>query len=147
MELVSIELSQLIRLLVAGQPTGRPPLPQVIRMLIDRYAFAGFPTKIEELSGGSIKLTEGAFQGKAIESFEIHGDGIIVRTKAPTGLLDAFADDLFAWMESQLGLRRVETHAIAKNYESHLIVRTKASVLRALDALTPIQELVSRSLK
>ena len=147
MELVSIENSQLIALFIAANPAGRPSVSYAVRLLVERYGFVGFPTKIDDLGGDSVGFREGAFQGKAIEIFNVHRDGIVVSAKAPTSLLDEFLDDLRKWMKAELGLESVDTHGVDKNYESHIVVRTNAPILRALDALAPIQEAMARSLK
>jgi hypothetical protein len=50
-------------------------------------------------------------------------------------------------METSLALKRLETHKVNCIYESTLLVRSNARILQSLDALAPIQEFISKSLK
>lgn len=77
MHLVSIENTRLIELFIAGRPEGQLPAMRAIPLLIERYKFRGFPTKLDEI-GESIKFAHGEFEEKPIEAFDIHRDGVVI---------------------------------------------------------------------
>ena len=147
LELVSIENSALTALFLATRPDGQPHLPRAFGELIKRYSFAGFPTKVEDLEATKITFRQGVFKDVGIASLDIYGDGVVITAKAPTDVLDAFLVDMCEWMETALGLKRVETHAINRAYESNVLVKSDAKFLKALDALRPVQDLVTKSVK
>ena len=138
MRLINIEHSQLITLFAAARPEGNLSVPRVVQLLTERYQFSGFPTKLEDLAKSSVSFRQGSFNGHPIDAFDIHSDGVVMKSKTPTAILDAFVEDLCAWMEETVGLERVKTHEVDKNYESQLVVQCEAPLLRALDALAPI---------
>lgn len=147
MELIGFENTQLTALFLASRVEGAPYLPRAAAALVERYSFSSFPIKLEELSGERVSFRHGLFQDAAIETFDIYRDGIIVASKSPSELLDAFVVDVCTWMETAIGLKRIETHDINKNYESYLIVHSEAALLKTLDGLAAIQDLIARCLK
>lgn len=114
--------------------------------LMKRYAFTIVP-KVEQLESNKIEFRQGAFNDVGIESFTIYNDGVVVSSKSSTDVLDTFLQDLNDWMETTFNLKKVETHAINRAYESTLLVRSNAKLLQALDALTPLQDIIGKSLK
>jgi hypothetical protein len=115
--------------------------------LIKRYGFAGFPTNVQQLEAAKVEFRQGAFKDTGIESFSIYGDGAVITSKSSTDVLDEFLKDVTEWMGSALSLKRVETHLINTAYESGLLVRSEAPLLKALEALAPIQDLLAKSVK
>jgi hypothetical protein len=146
LNLLSVESSRLTSLFLASRPQGQPPIPGGFAELVKRYSFAGFPTKLDELDSTRVAFRLGSFEGIGIDALEIYPDGVIVSAKAPTDVLDAFLNDLTQWMESALGLKRIETQAINRNYESSILVQSDVNILKHLDALKPVRDLVSKSL-
>jgi hypothetical protein len=146
-ELIGYDMSRLVSLFLAAPTRGQLYLPRAMQLLVERYKFAGFPMRVEELTSERVNFKQGLFGDVAIDTLEIYGDGLIVSSKSNSDILDAFLDDLCEWMEGALGLRKIETHAINKAYESHIMVRSEANVLRPLDVLTSARELISDSLK
>ena len=146
MELIGYDTSSLTALFMASRPQGQIPLARSMGELVKRYAFTIFP-KLDQLEAQRIEFRQGQFNDVGIESFSIYNDGIVVTSKSPTDVLDAFLEDVSVWMESTLGLKRVETHAINRAYESGLMVRSEAKLLHTLDALAPIQEMIAKSVK
>jgi hypothetical protein len=114
--------------------------------LMKRYAFTIVP-KVEQLESNKIEFRQGAFNDVGIESFTIYNDGVVITSKSSTDVLDAFLQDLTDWMETTFNLKKIETHAINRAYESMLLVRSNSKLLQALDALAPMREIISRSLK
>lgn len=146
MEVIGYDTSSLTALFMAGRPQGQFPLIRSMGELVKRYSFAVVP-KIEQLDSPKVEFRLGQFKDLGIESFSIYGDGVVITSKVSTDVLDDFLDDVCKWMESALGLRRIETHTINRSYESGLFVRSEAKLLRALDALAPIQEMIEKSVK
>jgi hypothetical protein len=147
MELVGFENTQLTELFLASRPEGQPYLPPAVVALVERYKFSGFPTKLDELTGDRVSFRHGLFSGSAIDVFDIYRDGIVVGSKSPSDLLDAFVKDICAWMGPAIGLHRIETHPVKRNYESHLIVKSQAPLLKTLEAVAEIGDLVGQALK
>lgn len=148
MELISIENTRLIELFVVAKTEGQLSGPQAIAKLVERYRFAGFPTKIEELSADSVTFKNGFFEQQQIDAFDIHRDGVVVASRTQSTVLDAFVKDLVEWARETFGLKRVVTHVTNnKNYESHIVVRTDAPVLGFLDKLAPVRKALAKSLK
>ncbi len=147
-ELIGYETSTLTALFLASRaPDGQIPLARAMGDLIKRYGFAGFPTNVQQLETAKVEFRQGAFGDVGIESFSIYGDGIVVTSKSSTDVLDGFLKDVTEWMGSTLGLKRIETHHINTAYESGLVVRSEAPLLKVLEALAPIQDLLVKSVK
>jgi hypothetical protein len=146
-KLLNIEHSRLTSLFITNRIEGQPAIPAAFAELIKRYSFAGHPTKIEELEANRITFRLGSFDNVSIESFEIYPDGVAVSAKAPTDLLDAFLTDVTQWMDAAFGLKRIETHDINRLYESTVVVQSSAPLLRPLDALQSIRQMISAALK
>lgn len=148
MDVIGHDTSSLTALFLASRsPQGQLPLARAMGELIKRYGFAGFPTNVQQLEASRVEFRQGVFNDVGIESLSIYGDGIVVTSKSPTDILDAFLADVTEWMESAFGLKRVETHDINRAYESGLLVRSEAKLLGALEALAPIQEMIAKSVK
>jgi hypothetical protein len=146
-ELLAIETSTLTALFLTSRPEGQLHLPQAVGELIKRYGFTAGPSRIEELEAAKVTFRQGAFKGVGIESFDIYRDGVVVTAKAPTEVLDAFLADVGEWVEGTLGLKRIDTHAINRNYESHMLVKSDAQLLKPLDPLLRLQEAISQTVK
>ena len=148
MELIGYDTSSLTALFLASRaPGGQVPLARAMSDLIKRYGFAGFPTNVQQLEAAKVEFRQGAFGDVGIESFSIYGDGVVVTSKSSTDVLDGFLNDVTEWMGSALGLKRIETHLVNTAYESGLVVRSEAPLLKVLEALAPIQDLLAKSLK
>ena len=80
----------------------------------------------------------GIFNNHPINSFEIYNDGIIVRSRISTEIIDEFIDDVVAWMSDELGLRRIETHQVSKSYNSELGVELDPKVFALFDRMKPV---------
>jgi len=146
-ELIGHDSSTLTALFVASSaPLGQLPIARAAFELVKRYGFTINP-KVEQLEATKVEFRQGAFNDVGIESFAIYNDGVVISSKSSTDVLDAFLQDLNEWMETTFSLRKVETHAINRAYESTLLVRSNAKLLQVLDALAPMQEFISKYLK
>ena len=146
MKIINYESSRLTALFTAAG-VGRVYLPKAVQLLAERYRFVGVPNRLEELSGEKVSFKHGVLNDIAIEALDIYNDGIIVSAKAASDILDDFVQDFCGWMENELGVERVETHGVNRAYESTLLIHSTAPLLRAVEALAPIQELLRRSVK
>ena len=90
---------------------------------------------------------DGRFDNVSLPSLEFHDDGIVIQSQLPSSVVDDFVKDLFAWMEPTIGLRRIATHPVYKTYQSELIVRTEAPILKVLGPAMALGEAISRGLK
>lgn len=146
MELVGIENTVLTRLFLATRPEGQPYLPRAAENFVGRYKFAAFPARIEELSADRVSFKHGLFNDVAFD-LDIFSDGVIVTSKSPSDVLDALLDDIITWMQTAIGLKKVETHPINTTYESYLIVHSAIGLLSILDGLAPVQKRLAKALK
>jgi hypothetical protein len=130
MELVGIENSRIIFLTLVHRPSGQVYLPEAAAKLVQRYSFAKYPS-LEELLKATQSFSMGTFKGVQIQDFSIYSDGVIVSSRSDTDILDAFLDDLFAWIASELGLVPVITDRPEKHYESTLVVKSETDLVLA----------------
>ena len=146
MELVGIENSVITRLFSTTRPEGSPYLPNAVAAFVDRYKFVESPTTIAQMTAERVSFKHGLYEGAAF-NLDVFSDGIIVGSKSQSSLLDSIVSDITDWMEKGVGLKKIETHEIRKSYESYLVVRSEARLLRALDAMKKIGAQVGASLK
>jgi len=147
MKLLAIEMSRLTVLLHVGRSEGQLFLPQAVSMLNARYGFSSYPSSYDEITSDRMDFKLGQFEGSAIESLELYGDGIIVTSRSDTDFIDRFFADLCQWIVDDLGLSIIKTHSIDRLYESNLIVETSKDVLKPLEAMASIGKLVEAELK
>src|ERR1700733_12670903 len=126
---------------------GQLPAARAIGELMKRYSFASGPTNIQQLEASKIELRQGEFNDTGIESLSIYSDGVIITSKSSTEVLDAFLVDAFEWLDSAFGLKLVESHTINRAYESNVLVHSDAKLLKALEAYTAVQELLTKHVK
>jgi hypothetical protein len=146
MELISIENSVVTRLFITSRTEGSPYLPSVVAAFVDRYKFVESPTTIAQMTADRVSFKHGAFEGVAF-NLDMFSDGVVVASKAPTTVCDAIVADITEWVEMTVGVKKIETHEVNKSYESYLVVRSEARLLRALDALNVIGTQVGALLK
>jgi hypothetical protein len=139
MDLIGIERTKIVSLFFVSNPAGQPVRAEMAAALTQRYNFAVAPAKIEDLRADKVTFAEGAFKGANIESLEIFSDGIVVAAKSPSEKVDEFIEDMLAWSENAFGLKRVETQAVNKIYESHLILKSEKKLFSVLDEMTKVQ--------
>lgn len=147
MKIIGYETARLIRLCIASSP-AQLYLPKAIELLVERYKFVGFPTKLEELAGTRNSFVHGVFKGVAIDQFDVYGDGLIIASKSPSAILDEFVDDLHEWLATAMNLRLVETLDHNRvSYETGLLVQSDSPVLGVLERLGPIKKSLQNALK
>jgi len=147
MKLLAIEMSRLTALFQLSRSEGQLFLPLASSMLSARYGFSISPSSYEELSGDRIDFRHGQFDGNAIESLEIYSDGIIVTSGSDTDFIDRFFDDLCQLITDDLGLSIIKTHSIDRIYDSTLVVETTKNILKPLEAVSKIGQMVEKGLK
>jgi len=147
MKLLSIEMSRLTALFNLTRAAGQLYLPAAVSAITEKYAFVGVPRSLEDLTSDRIDLTQGQFQGNAIDSLEIYSDGIVIASKSNTDFIDDFFVDLCDWMAHELGLSMIKTHSIDRIYDSNLIVEANENILKPLEALSVIGNIIDSELK
>lgn len=146
MEIVGFNGTAVTALFNLARREGAPPIVESAREAVERYKFAQ-PPKLEALFSDKIVFQNGVFQGTPIDAFEIYPDGIIVRGRCDSDVIDAFIDDAVGWFAGKTGAKRVETHRVGKNYESNLTVIGSDAMLRALAPLENVCRAVSAHLE
>lgn len=146
--MIGYDTSSLTALFLASRaPGGQLPLAPAMGELIKRYGFAGFPANVQQLEAAKVEFRQGTFRNSGIESFSLYGDGVVITSKSSTDLLDEFMTDVTEWMGTELGLKRIETHPVNIAYESNVLLRSEVPLLRLLDPLAPIQEVIAKAVK
>ncbi|WP_139247207.1 hypothetical protein [Hyphomicrobium sp. NDB2Meth4] len=143
MELVGFELSRLVSLSLTRRIAGQIYWPAALHALVERYHFSRHPSSYKEMTEEPISFAHGAFGDVAIDTFDIYSDGIIVTSRSRTDVLDEFVADVTEWMKVEFGMERLETHTISKIYESHILVRSDPTLLKVLEPLNEIAELLA----
>jgi len=147
LKLLAIEMSRLTALFHVTRSTGQLYLPAAVSAISERYSFIGIPKSLEELTSDRIDMTQGQFQGNAIDSLEIYNDGIVIASRSDTEFIDIFFTDLCTWMADELGLAMIKTRSVDRIYDSHLIVETDENILGPLEALSDIGNMIESNLK
>jgi hypothetical protein len=147
MELIAFENTKLISLFWAASNTKQPYWPRAIKLCSERYGFQSFPTTMNDFVSEKTHFRLGIFKDHPIDSFEAYSDGVVVNSKCDSSVLDEFVDDVTNWIGDEFGMRRIDTHAISKSYESDLVVRSDKNVLASLAAIERVQTAIGKHLK
>jgi hypothetical protein len=147
MELVAIDNSRVLRLFLTRRLSGQMYMPELCRSYSERYHFVVSPQSFEDMTSDPVSFSHGLFASSAIDQFSIYEDGVTVSAKADTELLDAFLDDVIDWSKTKFGLDRVETQAVSKSYESHIVFRSKKNILRPLSAYHEVASVIATGFK
>jgi len=118
-------------------------LPEAAAKLAQRYSFAKYPS-LEELLKATQSFSVGSFKGVQIQELSIYSDGVIVSSRSDTDVLDAFLDDLFAWVASELGIVPVVTNRPEKYYESTLVVKSETDLALATKPVKDVVDAFNR---
>ncbi|WP_419906868.1 hypothetical protein [Hoeflea sp.] len=139
MRLLSIVLSQITVLFNTTRPEGQEYRPHVARELVDRYAFADAPQSFSDLNAERVEFRHGLFQNSAIESLEIYNDGVVVKARSDTDIIDAFLTDLRQWAEEEIGLTFTVNRTINRMYDSRLIIEADPKIIGPLSVMTDLE--------
>jgi hypothetical protein len=143
MELVTIENSRIILLTQVHRPGGQTYLPEAAAKLVQRYSFAKYPS-VEEILKGTLSFSVGLFGGAQIQEMTIYNDGVIVASRSDTDILDAFLEDLFAWIAKEFGIVPVITNRPEKHHESTLVVKAKRDLALAIKPAREVGDAFNR---
>lgn len=125
MEFKAFEYSRVVFLMSVHRPAGQLFMPYAGAALVARYHFQKVPTT-EEISGDILNFGIGVFNGIGINEMQIYPDGLVITTRADTGLIEAFFDDLWSWAEGEWGLRETGIPPKERHYESAIVVKMEA---------------------
>jgi hypothetical protein len=151
MNLVSYEFGQALQFIRMDEvrPFSGLYLPDVIRIVAERYRFITVPTDIATANTTGVKFGTGvislAERQIAVTSLGIFNDGLLVETKN-TEDADLVTDDLIRWAVATLGFREPQTH-IPRRYGSHLVVDFDASIDRFLSNFGLFAGLIESAVK
>lgn len=144
MNLISTEHGQSLQLFVAEEV--RPPsglyLPDLIRMISERYAFAVFPTNYETIMKEGAKYKEGRFvtEGRtiAIKELGFFVDGVLAVTWN-TDDAEIVLNDLTVCAAQNFGFREPRTN-LPRKFVSSVVVEFDVELGKALTAFDELQE-------
>jgi hypothetical protein len=149
--LISTEHGQSLQLFVAEEV--RPPsglyLPDLIRKISERYAFAIAPTNYETVMKEGAKYKEGRFvvEGRtiAIKEMGFFVDGILAVTWN-TDDADVVLNDLILWAAQDFGFREPRTK-LPRRFVSSVVVEFDVELSRAVTAFDELQEGFASAIK
>ena len=147
MNLLAIENCRLTALFQIARIKGQLFLPEAALLLGSRYNFSTYPQSFEELSAEKIEFRHGQFEDVAIQTFEIYTDGVVISSRSDTDIIDLFLEDLSEWLKEDRDISFIKTHSINKIYDSTIIIQTDKSILKPLDTLTKIANVLQSELK
>src|ERR1044071_8534012 len=122
MELRSIEYSTIVRLTSLRREKGQMFLPKAISDFVERYQFQKYPGP-QDFAADSLAFQAGVFQDVGISEMTLYQDGIVVKTRARTDVLDAMLADMLQWA-AQHGIAETNIPPRETHYESAVIVET-----------------------
>jgi hypothetical protein len=149
--LISAEHGQSLQLFVAEEV--RPPsglyLPDLIRGISERYAFALWPTNYETIMKEGAKYKEGRFvtEGRtiAIKDLGFFVDGVLA-VAWNTDDSDLILNDLIVWAAQNFGFREPRTK-LPRRFVSSVIIEFDAELGKALRAFDELQEGFASAIK
>jgi hypothetical protein len=144
MNLISTEHGQSLQLFAAEEV--RPPsglyLPDLIRNISERYAFAVGPSNYETVMKEGAKYKDGRFviEGRtiAIKDLGFFVDGVLA-VAWNTDDAEAILNDLIVWVVQNFGVREPRTR-LPRKYVSSVVVEFDAELSKALTAFEELQE-------
>src|SRR6516225_397606 len=151
MNLISTEHGQSLQLFVAEEI--RPPsglyLPDLIRKISERYAFAIGPSNYETVMKEGAKYKDGFFviEGRtiAIKDLGFFVDGALV-VAWNTDDAEAILNDLIGWVVQNFGVREPRTK-LPRKYVSSVVVEFDGELGGALTAFEELQERFGSAIK
>jgi hypothetical protein len=133
MKLVSVKQARAIWLinLIDLNPRGRNMLA-LVQNIVNRYHFAQFPTKPEELDlSKGVKFRWGTVQKNDVPiniDLTIYNDGFLADTRSSTNDSDAFLDEFLTYMAEEFNFVPYNEVIRTKSYVSELFVTTDKSL-------------------
>ena len=144
MNLISTEHGQSLQLFLAEEvrPLSGIYLPDLIRQISERYAFAIWPPNYETVMKEGAKYKEGrlltAERTIAIKDLGFFVDGVLA-VAWNTDDSDIILNDLIVWATQKLGMREPRTK-LPRKFVSSVVVEFDAELSRALRAFDELQE-------
>lgn len=146
MKILSTEMGRVIQFFAPEEvrPTRGLYLPELIRLVGERYGCAVVPTVADLLKPGASAIFR---QGRLVSGdrtiniaeLGVHNDAIAVTAELNTSDVDFVLQDVWAWAKNALGLREPTTKRL-KLYESHLAVEFSSSIDDALMMFENVRE-------
>jgi hypothetical protein len=146
MEVIGFNGTVITSLFNVSNHDGARPVVEFAREVVERYKFVTTP-KLEELFSDKTIFQNGVFQGAAIDALEVYRDGVIIRGRCDSDVLDAFLEDVIGWYMTKTGSRRIETRRVSTSYESTLAVLGSDKMLRTLEPIKEICRGISAALE
>ena len=151
MDVISAEHGQSLQLFLAEEvrPRSGLYLPDVIRRISERYAFAIGPTNYEIIVKEGARYKDGRLvtEGRtiAIKDLGFFVDGVLA-VAFNTDDSDLVLNDLILWATESFGLREPRTK-LPRKYVSSVVVEFDAELGRALLAFDELQERFASAVK
>lgn len=146
MNLLSIEDTSVIYLMQATRPSGQMYAPQAVVLIRDRYGFVKIPS-VDELTKSPQVFSIGQFQGAQIQEFQIYGDGIIVKSRSNTSIMDAFLADFMQLLEKEMGIVFLDVPAREQYYESAVVIQSEIDIVYQMRPRIEIDKMVTKRLE
>jgi hypothetical protein len=150
MNVISKDVGRTTQLFVPDeiQPTKGMYLPEMIRMVAERYGFAESPSVEATMKQGAI-FKQGRFiiggNKFNISDMGVFNDGVIV-SASDTKDSEYILDDVLMWLKDTFGIREPKT-IIPKTFFSQVVVELESSVEDALRILDKVRKLFHQSMQ
>lgn len=149
MQLSAVVLARVIYFIesIDLNPRGQAYYPDVIRSLVERYRFLGFPQKLEDFDETKgVTLTSGRFENRNVDKVVIYNWGLTLENTASTTDAEQLLDEALTWATQNLHLRYESSMIKRKAYVSHITFYSESSSLMSMNhALKAAADAISKS--
>jgi hypothetical protein len=146
MELISVENSSILKLMLISRPQGQTFLPHLVTAVQEKFQFQTTPEDISSMDSG-LEFTLGFYDDVVAEKLVIYSDGVTIQGKSPTEKLELFLGAMIGWASSEFGVSIVKTHAVDTIYESNITVCSEAGFAHETPAIVNARKHFRASLK
>ena len=148
MELAAILLAKAMAFVepVELNPKGAVATSAIIKAIVTRYGFQGFPQKPEDFDDTKgIAFTKGRFDGIDIDALTLFKFGIVLDTRTSTRDSKRLLEEAFQWSSKDLGFVYKPSMVDRWQYTSQLTFHSKVPLLGIHPAFQRLADALARS--
>jgi hypothetical protein len=144
-QLIGYEASRVVQLTNVGRLAGGVVVAELAQQVVQKFSFLKFPTLDDLLKEGQT-FGLGKFQGVQITELKVYSDGVIVSGGCNTNILDAFLQELFAFIKADFGLDEIRVQEPEKHFESSIMVRAERDLVPILSPPKRVTSLIEQTI-
>ncbi len=145
MELLLIEHSRLVELLMATRPAGPLPLPAIIDAIQGIFGFESQTTPHENAREKGLVFANGSYNGVAIDSLAFHDDGLVWDARVDTDVLHEVSNHLKDVAQTKYGYKIIKTRKASVFHKSAIMVHASHDLLSGLEAWAEAKNLLEKA--